>query len=222
MKKTFLNLFFLPLITLLFFQPAFATSTVQFENGAENFVFYSEGGSSSSDLFPDLKNLMPGDRRSENILIKNSAPDFDYIKIYLRAEPASASASEFLSRLTFNLYKDSELISSAPASESGSLETNFDLGTFNYGDEIVLTVELLAPASLPNEFADTSAEILWTFTAEAYKNGEIITPNTGASPAAIRTSISEIITVITLTTTLTLIILIIIKKQNQNSPPSRF
>ena len=182
MKKLFSNIFLSFLLGLTLNFNAFATSTVQFENGAENFVFYSDSAWSETDLFGGLKNLMPGDRLSEDILIKNSAPEFDYVKIYLRAEPTSASSSAFLSQLTLNLYKDSELISSSSASDSGSLETNFNLGTFNFADEVLLTAEILAPTSLTSEFADTSAEISWVFTAEAYKNGEIVPSNSPTSP----------------------------------------
>ena len=221
MKKLFSNLFLSCLLGLTLNFNAFAASTVQFENGAENFVFYSDSDWSETDLFGGLKNLIPGDTRSENILIKNSAPDFDYIKIYLRAEPVSAPSSAFLSKLTLNLYKDSELISRSSASEQGSLQTNLELGTVEYNDETLLTAEILAPASLTSEFSDTSAEILWTFTAEAFKNGVPvpITPNTGSSPATTHASISKIIIIVALAS---IIALTIIKKRDRNSLPSRF
>lgn len=39
----------------------------------------------SSDLFDGFKNVMPGDKSTEEVTIKNEATDSDYIKVYLQA-----------------------------------------------------------------------------------------------------------------------------------------
>lgn len=171
---------------------ASAASAVQFVGGAENFVFYPNGGWNSTDLFGGFKNLMPGDRRTEPINVKNTASDYDYVKIYLRAEPQSttssadtstdtdsATMSELLSQLTLNVYQDGDLLSSSPAAEAGGLETNTLLGTFHNGDETTLVAEISAPSNLSNRYMHSLGEVDWFFTAEGYKDGVIVPPNTG-------------------------------------------
>ncbi|MBR3180776.1 hypothetical protein IKF63_01720 [Candidatus Saccharibacteria bacterium] len=179
MRKCLLSLLLLIAFTLFFVQNTFANSKVHFEGGANNFVFYSDSDWADTDLFGGLKNTMPGDVRTENITIKNIADDYDYVKIYLRAEPTTEEIKDFLAHFTLNIYKDNELISSTSAAEQGSLETNVLLGTFANGDEVLLTTELLAPLTLENKYMYVSGEIQWVFTAEAYKDGKIIPPDTG-------------------------------------------
>lgn len=205
MPKPIISLTLLAILNLLLFNSnALATSKIQFEGGAENFVFYADESWTDTDLFDGLKNIMPGDKRTENITVKNMASEYDYVKIYLRAEPIEEGTHDFLAQLTLNVYKNDELISSSPASEQGALETNVNLGTFNYGDEVILTTEISAPTNLKNEHSYTSGEIKWIFTAEAYKDGEIITPNTGTLTFFDKNGATiEIITISTLAIILT-------------------
>ena len=179
MYKRVLSLLFLILSGLFLNSTALAVSTVKFEGGAENFVFYSDNARTETDLFSGLKDLMPGDTKTETITIKNIARDYDYVKIFLRAEPL-AETNTLLDRLTLNIYHDSVLVSSSPASSQGALASNLELGTFNYGEETLLTVEIIAPSELENDYEYTEEEINWIFTAEAYKDGKIVSPNTGA------------------------------------------
>lgn len=155
----------------------YATATVSFEGGAENFVFSPTG-----NLFGDLSQFMPGDTRSSTITVKNIATDYDFVKIYLRAEPDSG-ASDLLSKLNLTVSQDGELLSSAPASNPSVLATNYELGTFNPGKETNLSIELSAPSSLGNTYEYTSGDIKWIFTAEAYKDGKPVAPNTGSAPS---------------------------------------
>ena len=178
----------------------FATSTVQYEGGAENFVFYT---ANNTDLFSDFKSMMPGDTRATDITVKNIASEYDYVKIFLRAE-SSTSSDSLLSRLTLNLYRDGELISTSPASDPGSLLENYELGTFYPGDETLLTVELSAPLTLGNNFQDADEEIRWLFSAEAYKDGKMVVPNTGSMPTANTASATPIIMITVLPITIVL------------------
>ena len=182
---------------LLFGVDAHATSTVSFEGAAENFVFY-ENGSPSTGLFGDLSQFMPGDVRTETITVKNLATEYDYIKIYLRAEPDDG-VSGLLSELDLKVYQDGELLSSAPASDPSVLSKNYILGTFNPGEETELKIELSAPLSLGNAYQHATGDIKWVFTAEAYKDGKPVAPNTGAATAATPGSANE--TIVTIATT---------------------
>ncbi|MBQ6130599.1 hypothetical protein IJI72_02855 [Candidatus Saccharibacteria bacterium] len=133
----------------------------------------------NTDLFNNLKNLMPGDTRTETVVIQNTSPDYDYVKIYLHAEPVSASASDFLQQLTLSVYNGDELLSSAPANEPGALSEHLNLGTFVYGDATTLSVTVSAPANLKNRYSDTSGEIVWVFTTEAYKDSQPVDADPG-------------------------------------------
>ncbi|MBR2586955.1 hypothetical protein IKE71_01110 [Candidatus Saccharibacteria bacterium] len=190
-------------LTLLMTPNAHATSVVSFENNADRFVFYN---ASDSDLFSDFHALMPGDTLSADIAVKNTAAEYDFVKIYLRAEP-DPSSSTFLEKLNLNLYQDGTLLSSAPASDPAVLTENFELGTFNPGAETLLTVELSAPLTLENDFQFAGGGINWIFTAEAYKDGKIIAPDTGAAPTiGITLALPGILFAALLTTTLVLLI----------------
>ncbi|MBQ6147366.1 hypothetical protein IJI70_00775 [Candidatus Saccharibacteria bacterium] len=180
MYRRVLNLLFLILFGLSFSSTALAVSTVKFEGGAENFVFYSDNSKTETDLFGGLKDLMPGDTKTETITIKNTARDYDYVKIFLRAEPPTET-NALLNHLTLNIYHDNVLVSSSPASNQDTLASNLELGTFNYGEETLLAVEIIAPSDLGNNYEYTEGEINWIFTAEAYKDGKIVSPNTGVT-----------------------------------------
>lgn len=190
----------------------YATTTVSFEGGAENFVFSPTG-----NLFGDLSQFMPGDTRSSTITVKNIATDYDFVKIYLRAEPDSG-ASNLLSKLNLTVSQDSELLSSAPASNPSVLATNYELGTFNPGKETNLSIELSAPSSLGNAYEYTSGDIKWIFTAEAYKDGQIVPPNTGAATKDKASVNTEIVTAVALATVLSMILALIIlsRKKSKN------
>lgn len=64
---------------------AFAADSTITYRGKGNWDFSPGSGYTSSDLFDGFKNVMPGDKRTEVITIKNEATDSDYIKIYLQA-----------------------------------------------------------------------------------------------------------------------------------------
>ena len=63
---------------------AFA-SEINFEGKEKSFTFKPGSSYTSTDLFSNFKNVMPGDKLSESIKIKNSADDCDYINVYLKA-----------------------------------------------------------------------------------------------------------------------------------------
>ena len=96
-------------------------SAVYFEGGADNFVVYP-----NRDLFDNFKNVYPGDKITEEIKVRNTAPEYDYVKIYLRAEthdditnpPIStdddtATMHDFLRQLSLKVYNGGNLIYSA-------------------------------------------------------------------------------------------------------------
>ena len=68
--------------------PALAADAVVRREGTSGLVIETVGsGYTDTDLFGSLKNVMPGDERTETITIKNSVNGFDYVKLYIRAVP---------------------------------------------------------------------------------------------------------------------------------------
>lgn len=89
MKRTFKNLSALVLALTLFLSlgiTAFAAdSAITFQGAEEGFAFQPGSEYTATDLFDNFKDVMPGDRLTETIQVKNNATDCDYIKLYMRA-----------------------------------------------------------------------------------------------------------------------------------------
>ena len=89
MKQIFRNLFalLLALVMLLSLSvTAFAAdSSITFKGAQEGFDFQPGSQYTVTDLFDSFKDVMPGDKLTETIQVKNEASDCDYIKLYMRA-----------------------------------------------------------------------------------------------------------------------------------------
>lgn len=89
MKRTFRNLssLLLALVMLLSMSmSAFAAdSSITFKGAQEGFDFQPGSEYTATDLFDNFKDVMPGDKLTETIQVKNEASDCDYIKLYMRA-----------------------------------------------------------------------------------------------------------------------------------------
>lgn len=68
--------------------PALAADAVVRRSGTNGIVIETTGsGYTDTDLFDNFKNIMPGDKLTEDITVKNSVNGFDYVKLYIRAVP---------------------------------------------------------------------------------------------------------------------------------------
>lgn len=89
MKRTLRNLssLLLALVMILSMSVAAfaANSSITFEGYSEGFEFQPGSQYTATDLFDNFKDVMPGDRLTETIQVKNEASDCDYIKLYMRA-----------------------------------------------------------------------------------------------------------------------------------------
>ena len=186
MKRTFRNIssLLLALVMLLSLSvTAFAAdSAITFKGAQEGFDFQPGSEYTATDLFDNFKDVMPGDKLTETIQVKNEASDCDYIKLYMRAvvhdendNPLSEKVAEtetvttmqdFLSQLTMRIYNGDELIYNASPDEAGALVNNVLLGTLSKGESLNLKVELDVPIDLGNEYANRVGEVDWIFLAE--------------------------------------------------------
>lgn len=135
-----------------------------------------------TDLFDDFKNVMPGDSLTQNVEIKNTAKNCDYIKVYLRAvvhdeegnpltvetDETVATMQDFLKQLTMRIYNGTDdLIYESTPDQAGALAENVLLGQLMKGESLKLKVELDVPIELGNEYANRVGEVDWIFLAEA-------------------------------------------------------
>ncbi len=85
-SKTLFSLISSAILILTLPLTAFAAdSTITFEGKSTEFTFKPGSEYTTTDLFDNFKDVMPGDVVSEEITIKNNASDCDYIHLYIRA-----------------------------------------------------------------------------------------------------------------------------------------
>ena len=166
MRKCF-AIFVACILLLSSVKHAAADGQVVYEEGAEKFFFLPGSDYSPSDLFPEFKDVMPGDSIQQKLLIKNDVSNKCKIKIYMRALGAQADSTEFLSQLNLTVTKGTDTVMfDAPADQSAQLTDWVYLGTLYSGGECELIVTLDVPVTLDNQFKNTAGYFDWEFAVE--------------------------------------------------------
>lgn len=190
MKKRVFSFFFAVALLLTCPITAFAmdgTVTIK----APGLISFGPGSTfTETDLFDSFKNVMPGDTRSQHIVITNNWAQYDHIRVYLRAEAHDASnapvsgvtaadSNAFLSHLSMTVTRsrDNKEIFRASPEKLDGLKNNVLLATLNRGESTSLDVELTVPISLGNDYANRVGEVDWIFTIEGHYDSDA--PKTG-------------------------------------------
>ena len=127
---------------------------------------------SPTDLFPDLKDVMPGDVLTQGITVTNDRSKDVKVKLYIRSLGAKEGSEAFLSQmgLKVRVSEDNTMgyMFDAAASETAQLSDWVCLGTLYSGGTVNLEVELSVPVTMGNEFADQVGFLDWEFKAEEF------------------------------------------------------
>ena len=155
-----------------------AKPTVRYDSGDKAFTFINTDG---TDLFSEFKDLMPGDIRTQELVLEAQNISAD-TSLFLRAHAqCSESDREMLSAITLRILDDHDNpISEGSAGEANQLSENIKIGEFTKSGKVELKAELIVPTSVGNELADASKHIVWIFTVQ--ENGEDVSvkpPQTG-------------------------------------------
>ena len=145
---------------------------VTYSGDAGKFIFAPGSSYSPTDLFPNFKDVMPGDSIAQSITVKNDASNKVKVKIYIRSLGAHADSADFLSKLHLRVEKSEDntmaYMFDAAASETAQLTEWVCLGTLYSGGEVNLNVILDVPVELDNAYQQQIGYLDWEFMIEEY------------------------------------------------------
>ena len=171
--KKFIALLTVCILALSTVLPVYAADgKVTYSGNAGEFVFEPGSEHSLTDLFPNFKDVMPGDTLTQKITVKNDADNKVKVKIYMRSLGAHEDSVEFLSQLGLKVQKsaDNEMayMFDAAADETAQLTDWVCLGTLYSGGEVNLDVTLSVPVELDNMFQNKIGYLDWEFMIEEF------------------------------------------------------
>lgn len=168
MKKNIMrSICLLLLLTFSFSVTTLATGNVTYDCGEHVFLFESGNDEFPTDLFSELKDVMPGDTVNQVIRIRNSKKSNMNSKIYLRSLGSTEEGKAFLSQLSMQISTNGgeELFDAAP-NEKAQLKDWVYLGMLEPGADVELYLTLSVPMTLEDEYQDSLGCVQWEFRSE--------------------------------------------------------
>lgn len=172
MKKCF-ALVFSWILLLSCALPTFAAEgNVTYHGKSAGMIFNSGSEFSPTDLFPNFKDVIPGDSITQKITIKNEASRNVKVKIYMRALGGHAESVDFLSKLRLSVEKSEDntmaYMFEAFSHETAQLSDWICLGTLYSGGKVNLNVVLDVPVELDNNYQKQIGYLDWEFKIEEF------------------------------------------------------
>ena len=172
MKKFFAHLCVCALLLFCAVPVLAADGNVTYSGDAGEFIFAPGSAYSPTDLFPNFKDVMPGDSITQPITVKNDASNKVKVKIYMRSQGAHEESVDFLSKLHLRVEKSEEntmgYMFDAAAHEKAQLYEWVCLGTLYSGGEVNLNVILDVPVELDNANQQQIGYLDWEFMIEEF------------------------------------------------------
>lgn len=174
MKKIFTLLTTLLLMLTISLTTFAGDANVTYSGDAGEFVFAPGSKYSLTDLFPNFKDLMPGDSISQKITVRNLASNKVKVKIYMRSLGAheDGESPDFLSQMHLRVEKSDDntmpYMFDAVANETAQLTDWVCLGTLYSGGEVNLDVILDVPVEMDNNYAKKVGYLDWEFMIEEF------------------------------------------------------
>ena len=159
---------------LTFAYTAAETPTLLYDGRAKSLTVLN---TQENDLFENIKDLMPGDVRTQEISLQAENLTGD-ASIWLKAD-CDENTAQILNELTLSVYADDRLISSGPAGSGGQLGSGVQLYEFTDNRSVPLRVELSVPTEAGNELADVQEHLQWIFTVQDASGTDVVPPQTG-------------------------------------------
>ncbi len=145
------------------------SSTVIYENGIDKYLSIRDG------FFDNLAFMLPGDSLSEEIDINNTGGN--EVGLYFKTSFDGIDESEKRLLQSINLVikdEDNNTLYDGPMLTDKKL-----LKSYKDGEQDKLTLSVILPSDLDNEFSTIVTKIIWNFSCEEYNNGVPVNPRTG-------------------------------------------
>lgn len=123
--------------------------TIYFDGNSKKISFLN---ADNGDLFSNLKELMPGDKKSQDILFKLNDVKSE-TKVFLKV--TDKSSKKLPDGITIKLYENGKELEEA--------EDLINLGTFSKDEESNLRVEVKIDEEVGNEIQDLEYNLNWKF-----------------------------------------------------------
>ncbi|MFI3284510.1 MAG: hypothetical protein R3Y57_05455 [Erysipelotrichaceae bacterium] len=150
-------------------------------DGATDTFRYENVEGDPPDLFPNLKDLVPGDEYQEKIqLVITNLEDNEVVNIYIQAtdENDHHEVINLMEEITYTVE-----VNGAEVKED-MVDTLY-IGTFDVDETVDIMIDFKIPLTVGNEIQSLIAEVEWQFIAELIEEDGVesnplsITPVTG-------------------------------------------